>query len=257
MTDRPSFRLYFWPHRALYLGHSPKHNPHRHHAAQICVSLGRPLRFRTDGVSHWSVAQAVLIPPHSLHQLDSGEAPILALYLEPESDDYPISKATMGVRSLPLRKAQFDRLRALHAGGVGVAAAWEVCAAVLGVSGQSKDYRLERDARIRLLVEEIRSHPGRVFTAEKLAEMVNLSPSRMSHLFKAQVGVPVRQFVIWSRLRVVIEQALRGSTLTAAAHDAGFADAAHMSRAFRQMFGFPPSSLFSARVSDQVSIMNS
>lgn len=37
---------------------------------------------------------------------------------------------------------------------------------------------------------------------------------------------------------------MRGSSLTEAAHVAGFADSAHLSRTFRSMFGIAPSFMF-------------
>ena len=37
---------------------------------------------------------------------------------------------------------------------------------------------------------------------------------------------------------------MRGSSLTEAAHEAGFADSAHLSRTFRATFGIAPSFLF-------------
>ena len=41
---------------------------------------------------------------------------------------------------------------------------------------------------------------------------------------------------VWSLLTA-------GASLSAAAHEAGFADAAHLSRTSRAMFGFPPSAV--------------
>jgi AraC-like DNA-binding protein len=36
---------------------------------------------------------------------------------------------------------------------------------------------------------------------------------------------------------------MKGASLSAAAHAAGFADSAHLTRTSRRMFGFPPSSM--------------
>ena len=74
-----------------------------------------------------------------------------------------------------------------------------------------------------------------------LAARAGLSPSRLSHLFTEQVGTPLRRYIVWSRLVEAAEQLSRGESLTAAAHSAGFADGAHLSRAFRAAFGLTAS----------------
>jgi AraC-like DNA-binding protein len=78
-----------------------------------------------------------------------------------------------------------------------------------------------------------------------LADNVSLSPTRLVHLFKEQTGVPIRRFRQWNRMKSVVEFVAAGQTLTAAALNAGFSDSAHLSRAFRNMFGIKPSFLFS------------
>ena len=54
-------------------------------------------------------------------------------------------------------------------------------------------------------------------------------------------GLPLRRYVLWLRLRDVLLSLAEGASLTEAAHAAGFADSAHMSRTFRDMFGVRPS----------------
>ena len=77
----------------------------------------------------------------------------------------------------------------------------------------------------------------------ELAARVGLSASRFTHLFTEQVGIPLRRYVLWSRLRVAITLVQGGDDLTGAAHGAGFADSAHLTRTTREMFGLPPSVL--------------
>eukprot|EP01132_Coremiostelium_polycephalum_P013947 gene13947-16964_t len=60
---------------------------------------------------------------------------------------------------------------------------------------------------------------------------------KLERLFANQLGLPVRRLVLWRRLRVALGLALGGSTLTEAAHGAGFADSAHFSRTMKQLFG--------------------
>lgn len=76
-------------------------------------------------------------------------------------------------------------------------------------------------------------------TATEAAGVACLSESRFSHLFVREVGLPFRTFLLWRRLMRAVEGMAAGRSLTAAAHEAGFSDSAHFSRAFRRMFGLP------------------
>ena len=254
MTAVDPFRLYFWPHRILYIGLSPDNDLHRHHAAQLCVSLDRPLRYRAAAGSPWITGRGILIPPEHPHQLDAGDARILALYLEPESDDYPVANSIDAIQTLDLSDESVEKLCSLVEYAADADAAWQICVSALNLSPGKRRQSTGGDKRVQSVIELIRSQPSHSFAARELAQTIHLSPSRLSHVFKNQVGIPIRRFIVWSRLRTVIRHALLGASLTKAAHAAGFADAAHMSNAFRQMFGFAPSALFAADVPKDVII---
>jgi AraC-like DNA-binding protein len=64
------------------------------------------------------------------------------------------------------------------------------------------------------------------------------------HLFSEQVGIPVRKFILWQRLKYALLMLADGSAITKAAHAAGFTDSAHMNRTFNAMFGIGPSEIF-------------
>ncbi len=77
--------------------------------------------------------------------------------------------------------------------------------------------------------------------AATVASSVGLSASRLSQLFAAELGLPLRAYVRWTRLRAAARRMQAGDSLTTAAAEAGFADSAHLSRTFQEMFGIAPS----------------
>jgi AraC-like DNA-binding protein len=76
---------------------------------------------------------------------------------------------------------------------------------------------------------------------EDAAAMAFLSPSRFAHLFKQQVGLPFRRYMLWRKLTRAMLAIGKERTIAAAAHASDFADAAHLTRTFYQMFGIAPS----------------
>jgi AraC-like DNA-binding protein len=83
--------------------------------------------------------------------------------------------------------------------------------------------------------------PGRAPDLAGLAAAVHLSPKHFARLFKDVVGVPpmaYRQALRVSRARALL--AAGDQPVAAVAAELGFADAAHLSRAFRQAYGSTP-----------------
>lgn len=73
------------------------------------------------------------------------------------------------------------------------------------------------------------------------AGRAGVSPTRLTHVFTREVGIPFRRFVLWTRLKHAVAATQAGHDLTEAAVAAGFSDSAHLSRTFRAMFGLSPS----------------
>lgn len=84
---------------------------------------------------------------------------------------------------------------------------------------------------------------------KKIATHIHLSPDRLSHLFKEQIGIPIQKYIIWNRLKVAVNLMLAQQlNLTQAAYAAGFYDAAHFSRQFKEMLGVKPSAVYNSRI---------
>ncbi|MFI7538617.1 helix-turn-helix domain-containing protein [Streptosporangium sp. NPDC049376] len=80
-------------------------------------------------------------------------------------------------------------------------------------------------------------------SSDRPALAVHLSGGRLSHLFAGELGLPFRPYVLWTRLRAAMSSLADGALLTEAAHTAGFADSAHLTRVVRRMMGQAPSTL--------------
>jgi AraC-like DNA-binding protein len=99
------------------------------------------------------------------------------------------------------------------------------------------------DLRVTRVLERIKKSDELRLSIDDAADLANLSPSRFAHLFKQQVGLPFRRYMLWRKLARAMLMIGRQQTISTAAHEADFADAAHLTRTFYQMFGMPPSTL--------------
>jgi len=99
------------------------------------------------------------------------------------------------------------------------------------------------DERILRAVAYVKRRLDAPLALDDVAAEACLSPGRFRHLFVEETGMTLRAYILWRRLLRAFELAVRGESLSSAAHGAGFADAAHLTRTCRRMFGFPPSVL--------------
>lgn len=153
----------------------------------------------------------------------------------------------MGLGPEPTKLADLRRLIAV--GGT-VEEADALCLSLLGLKiGQEQ--RAAFDPRIVQCLSVIRARLDQPLLLAELAAALNVSESWLVHRFTDEVGVPIRRYVLWQRLWRAVE-ALKGATLTEAAHAAGLSDSAHLSRTFRETFGVAPSFLFEHR--DQLAV---
>ena len=238
MSETP-FKVYVWPQRVLVLGPGFASTQHRHHAAQFAFGLDGPVIFQTPRTG-LQRSDMLLISPNTPHAHPAFGA-LGFLYLEPESVEWAsfAGRTEDDLVHLPFSQ-QLRSVARCAAAGDGAAAA----ALVDDLIGKSPSGALPDDALVSHTIANIRRSLDGPITLAALAKAVHRSPSRLAHRFRKTTGVPMRRYVLWCRLRAALDAALRGSSLTEAAHLAGFADSAHLSRTFRAMFGVAPSFFF-------------
>jgi len=107
--------------------------------------------------------------------------------------------------------------------------------------GSERDLRPE--ARVRKMSAWAAARLDTPVSLSEAAAHVGLSQGRARHIFVEETGLPFRTYLLWLRLNRAVELFSTGSSLTEAAHGAGFSDSSHLSRTFRRMFGIAADSL--------------
>lgn len=217
--------------RTLYVGPLVAANRHAHHAAQIIIAPeGVDIEDGEKGVVR---AFSAVIPPHLLHShsacahgvllfLDGDEATSreLTRNAKPHAESWKRTNIDVTVPRDPTP----DQARAL-------------LTAILTAIAPHEPPKPRHPASRRM--SAFLDGPDHADLAS-LSHEAGLSPRQMRHAFARDVGLPMRAYVRWKRLRRAIAAVENGASLTDAAAAAGFADSAHLSRVFREQFGMTP-----------------
>jgi AraC family transcriptional regulator len=239
-----------WDGGAMFISRATGITPmHSHYAMQIAFGSEHGIRFRPDDRDEWTAYEGVVIASRQPHSMDSSHVPFGAvLFVEPETREgraLAERYAQGGITPLPaelraeIAPPLFSTWREERSRPALIDAAKRVVHEVTGGVEPS----VVSDERILRAIAYINSHLDGPLTLEEVAAEGYLSPSRFRHLFVEETGMALRPYILWRRFLHVWDLIMSGSSLSAAAHAAGFADAAHLTRTSRRMFGFPPSAL--------------
>lgn len=125
--------------------------------------------------------------------------------------------------------------------------AWGTLAECVGLQPPQKISQAVRDA-----ASFLDSHVDENVPGSEVADAVGYSLSRLQELFRNELGVSMRSYRSWNRLRRTAELMATAPTITDAAVAAGFYDAAHFTNTFAATFGVTPSAVFAENLETHV-----
>lgn len=231
-----SGRLVLLPGTLLYLGRGGAAAAHAHHAVQLVWARDGSVEVTTaDGVV---TTDAVLVPAQARHAFRATGSQLVMLLVERHA------AAGLALDARARRGVDAGLAAELEAiGAPDPAAPLDVLARwthhALDALTHADPARPRPSLAVRRVIAAIEA--GQVADLDAAAAIARLSPTRLTHRFTAEVGLPFRRFVLWSRLERAVFAVRDGADLTRAAVEAGFADAAHFSRTFRETIGLAPS----------------
>lgn len=231
------------PWWAAFLGEAGDNGFHSHHAIQAFTGP-HALLVDAKGEHH---GQGFVAPANVSHRA-AAAYPSHFLYVDPDSASGQRIARAIGDRINVLSPVQAAELAAIVETSIADEGAdpAERLAGLLGAA----EIAPARDARIGAALAAF--HKGEApLDARAIARAFNLSQSRTAHLFRDEIGVPIRSFLLWSKLRRAMTGVAQGLSLTEAAHHGGFADSAHFSRTCVRMFGASPLTITGAMKFDE------
>lgn len=99
------------------------------------------------------------------------------------------------------------------------------------------------DERIVELIELLQNCDCYDHTIDSFAKEICLSPSRLSHLFCAQIGVSLKSYILFHQLEKAFTAILSGQSITDAAMLAGFNSPSHFAATVKKWMGMPVSAI--------------
>jgi AraC-like DNA-binding protein len=242
-SDTP---LPLWPPLLATRGAGGKSDRHVHHAMHVILAIDGWLQVRAADAPERSTF-GVVTAPDAPHAIDARGLEVLLVFLDPESTAgaalLPAMHETTRLFSASERDSLLVDATPLAIMTTNFGEAWaRRVVSVLG--GNALPQRMSVHPKVKRALRLLReTTPGDDPSLESLAELVGLSPGRFMHAFTESVGIPLRPYLLWLKAQRAAGAIVGGEPLAAAAVGAGFADAAHMSRTFRRMFGVAPSEL--------------
>lgn len=232
-----------WPPLLAVAARGDVSAPHRHHCVHAILASEGTIR-ATVGNESQDVA-GIVTGPDVGHAIDARDRSVILLFAEPESVPGASLVATLGPGgSVVIDDATRDALvsdLSDHPRSSELES-WADTAIAALTGGSWRRPRMH--PRVHRLVHELQELPPDAdLSLEALARRARLSPSRFMHVFTESMGIPLRPYLRWLRFQRAATAIVAGMPLTRAAVEAGFSDAAHMTRTFTQTFGLAPSAL--------------
>lgn len=238
--------LFLWNGMLLYLSHGEHSNDwHSHYAASLLISVDAPFELQIEDAR--LQCQVALLSPNTENRINM-HGRWLDIMIDPDSTAYTgLHRMLDGSLWSAEKVSEIDGLKNhLHrlftrdlSDEQALKMVYDIIECISGERPATQRQRL--DHRINKALDLIRESMPEDIEAESLAETIGLSRSRLLHLFREQLGLPIGQYMLWRRLYESVRLWDEGMSMTDAAHAAGFYDQSHYTRTMRRMLDVAPS----------------
>jgi len=162
----------------------------------------------------------------------------------------PAAQGLLPARAMMLRNLLWTRLEKGEADGFEAEALgldllnWSLESVRPGKMPARRSALARRTRALERVKEAVASSPSDKWNVARLANVANLSPFHLCHVFREMTGTSIYDYVLHERLARTLDAVLDcDDDLTSIALDAGFASHSHFTARFRNFFGCTPAAL--------------
>ncbi|MCZ8344004.1 MAG: helix-turn-helix transcriptional regulator [Leptospira sp.] len=235
--------IYLGNQELLYMGKILSLSVHSHITWTLCLPLHGEIRYESKEETY-KTNQAFLIPPKVDHQIEGYGSYLAFVFFEKYSPYAP--EISGGSKIIRLEERELSPLKV------------ELTQLMQHKEKENHNLNLILD-NLHIPIQRKSKMDDRILVVQKLllqkdletqkslvelAASVGLSESRLSHLFREQMGIPISSYRVWIRIRNLADALKKNRKLTDAAHSSGFFDSSHLHRVFKQYFGINPKNVF-------------
>lgn len=209
---------------------------HCHPAIEIIIAKTGTFTLWTDTETYKKLHFAI-VPANQRHKLSSTNCKLRLIMIEHHNR---LVADNLKLANIDLRHGYYSKSKP----------DWEAIQIENLVKTISKEQGLnEYDNRIGKVIEYLNKNDLEYDSMIKtLRAITNLSESRLSHLFKLNIGISLKKYLIWTRLKSTVKIHLNSKDdLFSALIKSGFYDHPHYSKNFKSMLGIKPSSAYNSR----------
>lgn len=230
-------RIFVDKDNIAFIGNQVKSTQHSHCVLQAFLSLDAPLQviIANDSVN----GKCIVVNKNVKHAFSCNHAPCLSILIEPSSCFANELSAKMNGDYIIYEKENLDTLQRNAAPLISATDKEQYLTFVqdfaeyFGIKRSVKDI----DERINKLLEILKNCDCYDHTIESFAREVCLSSSRLSHLFREQIGVPLKSYILFHQLERAFTAVLSGQSITDAAMSVGFDSPSHFAATVKKWMG--------------------
>ncbi|MBM9578119.1 helix-turn-helix transcriptional regulator [Leptospira sp. 201903070] len=229
----------------MFVGQLPYLAFHSTVTSAAVVGLDTEIKKRVKGNTHWMSSRCFVFDGTLSHETDlNGSVGIL--FADPGSEIGAILAKDAGPNGLSENPAWAVELAAtcLEIQASTPEQYPEILGRSFPFNRLAPAKNIQDDDRLIYVLRKLVENPEETVNVEELADEIGMSASWLQHEFKNVVGLPLRAFRKWFRIKTAVIALKQGASLADAALGAGFYDQAHFTNVFREIFGISPSVVF-------------